>query len=130
MLNKYKLMSASLENQKITDVRKRLSIELCDNFTKRLNPAQNKETKIGALIAIKNFIKESKIDDPILLSFLADTISDPDNEVRTYVIKTIKEIANNGFIKKEAVELLEIKMKEVSDEIQEEIIDLLKILKD
>lgn len=103
-------MTATTERQKETDIRKQLSIDLCDNFTKRLNPAQKKETKIGAIIAIRNFVKESDVHDPILFSFLIDTICDPDKEVRELVVKVIKEIANQ-----EIIELLQIKSQEMKD---------------
>ena len=104
-------MAAISEKEELINLRKRLSIELCDNFTKRLNPSQKKEIKIGALIAIRNFIKNSKIDDPILYSFLVDTISDPDKDIRELVKEIIKEVENP-----EITELLEIKLKEVKDD--------------
>lgn len=104
-------MAAISEKEELINLRKRLSIELCDNFTKRLNPLQKKEIKIGALIAIRNFIKNSKIDDPILYSFLVDTISDPDKDIRELVKEIIKEVENP-----EITELLEIKLKEVKDD--------------
>ena len=114
-------MTIHSEKEKTIDTRKRLSIELCDNFTRRLNQAQSKEIKIGALIAVRNFIKESKIDDPILFSFLVDTISDPDKEIREWVFKIIKEVVN-----KEIVELLEIKLQEATSDIKNEIKALIK----
>ena len=109
---------ANLQNQLI---REQLSIELCDNFTKRLDPRQTKEIKIGALIAIRNFIKESLVNDPIIYSFLVDTMLDPDKEVRRYVVSIIKEVINP-----EIKELLEIKLVETSGEIKTEINNLLR----
>ena len=91
MLNKYKMSTTKIE-EKIAEHRKKLSLEVCDNFVSRLNPAQSKEIKIGAIIAIRNFIKESHLDDPILLSFLIDTMSDPDKEVKEFVAKIIEEV--------------------------------------
>ncbi|MBI3590266.1 MAG: HEAT repeat domain-containing protein [Candidatus Melainabacteria bacterium] len=114
-------MKTITQKEKNIDIREKLSIDLCDNFIKRLNPAQSKETKIGALIAIRNFIKESKIDDPFLFSYLVDTIADPSKEIRNIVIKVIKEISNP-----EIIELLEIKKQEVSQEIKTEINNLLQ----
>lgn len=116
-------MSLKKEEQTI-DIRKRLSIEICNNFVKRLNPLQSKEIKIGALIAIKNLIKESNINDPFLYSYLVDTITDPEKETRNYVIKIIKEITNP-----EIVELLEMKVNDSSIEIKKEIKKLLQELK-
>lgn len=118
------------EKQKITNLRKQLSIELCNNFLRRLNPAQTRETKLGAVIAIRNFIKESKIDDPILMSCLVDTIIDPDKEVRQTVIKVIKDIVSDKTVFKEIKELLEIKQQESSGEIKKEISELLQLLRD
>ncbi len=113
------------DKKKVEDLRKKLSIELCDNFICRLDPSQRFETKIGAIIAIKNFIKESQIDDSILLSCLVDTLSDPDSKVREMVIRVIKEIVNH-----EIIELLEIKLNEISNsEIKTQIDNLLKELK-
>ncbi len=106
------------------ELRKKISIELCASFTKRLNPNQNFEIKAGAIIAIKNFIKESRIEDPILFSFLVDAIADPEKEIRKLAIKVIVEVANC-----EIVELLEIKLKESDGEIKREIGELLKLLK-
>lgn len=109
------------QEQKTNELRKKLSIELCNNFIKRLNQAQSKEVKIGAIIAIRNFIKNSKIDDPFLFSYLVDTIVDRDREVRSWVIRVIKEIVNP-----EIIELLEIKLKETNNkEIKKEILELL-----
>lgn len=116
-------MSVISEKQKTNELRKRLSIELCNNFIKRLNPAQSKEVKLSAIIAIKNFIKESKINDPFLCSYLVDTIVDPDKEVRDWLMKVIKEVVNP-----EILELLEMKLKEVTPEIKKEIGALLKTL--
>lgn len=110
------------------DIRKRLSIELCNNFIKRLNLHQSKETKIGAIIAIKNFIKESQIDDPFLFSYLVDTILDPDKEVKHMVIKVIKDVSTVSGAKKEITELLEIKSQESNGEIKKEIAELLNYL--
>ncbi len=117
-------MPTTKEKQAQTDIRKQLSIELCNNFIERLNPAQTKEIKIGAVIAIRNFIKESKFDDPFLFSYLVDTISDPDKEVREAVVKVIKEIKNL-----EIVELLEIKIQEANSELKTEIKNLLQAIK-
>ncbi|GEM_PF-2747694 len=113
----------AITKKKETDQRKKLSIELCENFTRRLHPSQSKELKTGALIAIKNFIKETKIDDDILLSFLVDSITDPDKEIRKLVSSIIKEVVNN-----EIIELLEIKLNEsngseIKEEIQKVLID-------
>ena len=112
-----------LSEEKLKEVRQKLSIELCDNFICRLNPAQKKETKTGALIAIRNLVKESHINDPIVFSFLVDTIVDPDKEIRNIVIKVIKEITNP-----EIIELLQIKLKEGNNEVKKEIMELLKSL--
>ena len=114
-------MKTTTEKEKNIEIRKKLSIDLCDNFIKRLNTAQSKEIKIGALIAIRNFIKESKIDDPFLFSYLVDTIADPDKEIRNLVIKIIKEVSNP-----EIIELLEIKKQEISNEIKNEINNVLQ----
>lgn len=126
-------MTTISEKEKLTELRKKLSLELCDNFTKRLNPFQKKEIKIGAIIAIKNFIKESKIDDPIIYSFLVDAITDHKKDVRGWVSKVIKDIgagfvsAQNLHFHKEITELLELKLKEnISEEIKEDIIELIK----
>ena len=120
-------MPSISEKQKTTELRKKISIELCDNFIRRLNPAQKQETKIGALIAIRNLIKESKIDDSILLSCLVDTISDPNSEIRDMVIKVINDVKDHPNVSKEITELLEIKLKEVNDsQIKSEIRELMK----
>lgn len=116
-------MSLITEKQKEIELRKKLSIELCDNFTKRLNPLQSKEIKIGAIIAIRNLIKEAKIDDPILISFLLDTITDPDREIKEIIIKVIKEIANPQITK-----LLEHKLHELPDDVKNEIQELLNTI--
>ena len=116
-------MSVTSE-QKLNETRKKLSIELCDNFTTRLDPAQSNDIKLAAIIAIGNFIKESKIDDPILFSFLVDPIVDPDKEVRDLVIRIIKKVVNPDI-----VELLEIKLQELNGEIKTEIKNLLQALK-
>lgn len=114
-------MSIVSEKQKDNEVRKKLSIELCDNLIQRLNPNEQKQIKIGAIIAIRNFVKESKIDDSILLSCLIDTLADPDKEIRDWVIRVIKEIINP-----EVIELLEIKLEEVKEPfIKREIKELL-----
>ena len=110
--------------KKVDDLRKNLSIELCDNFIHRLNPEQTKEVKIGALIAIRNLIKESNIYDPFLYSYLVDTLTDLDKEVRKIVIKVIKEVSNS-----EIIELMEIKLQESKNEIKTEISNLLKSLR-
>ena len=112
-----------ISEEKLKEVRQKLSIELCDNFICRLNPAQKKGTKTGAIIAIRNLIKESQINDPIIYSFLVDTIVDPGKEIRTLVIKVIKEIVNP-----EIIELLQIKLKEANNEVKKEINELLKLL--
>lgn len=110
--------------QKDKDLRKRLSIELCDNFTQRLKPEQKYEIKVGALIAIKNLIKESKINDQILMNFLTDTISDPSSNIRDLVIRIIMEIAEDKNLRPEINELLKIKLNEVNPEIKKEITKL------
>lgn len=112
------------QEEKITEIRKSLSIELCDNFIKRLHPEQKKEIKIGAIIAIKNLIKESKIDDPILINCLVDTITDQDKEVRKWVIRTIKEVPNPLITELLQTKLLE---KEIRKEIKNDIKTALKI---
>ena len=112
-----------ISEEKLKEVRQKLSIDLCDNFICRLNPAQRKETKIGAIIAIRNLVKESHINDSIVFSFLVDTIVDPDKEIRNIVTKVIKEITNP-----EIVELLQIKLKESNSEVHKEITNLLKTL--
>ena len=113
----------TIVSEKNTDLRKRLSIELCDNFVRRLNPKQSKEIKIGALIAIKNLIKESNIEDPFLYNYLIDTIVDPDKEVRKITAKVIKETINPL-----TVELLQTKLQEVNPEVKKEIRSLLQDL--
>ena len=113
-------MTIISNEEKTADLRKKLSIELCNNFIKRLNPAQSREVKISAIIAIKNLIKESKINDPFLFSYLVDTMVDPDKEIRDLVSRVIKEVVNP-----EIIELLEIKLQEANDEIKKEISNLL-----
>lgn len=113
-------MTITSNHEKTVDLRKKLSIDLCNNFIKRLNPAQSREVKISAIIAIKNLIKESKINDPFLFSYLVDTIVDPDKEVRDLVSRVIKEVVNP-----EIIELLEIKLQEANDETKKEISKLL-----
>ena len=85
-------MLGSNEKEIHSDLRKKLSIELCNNFVKRLNPMQDRETKLGALIAIKNLIKESHIYDPFLFSYLVDTMTDPDKEIRDMTKRVIKDV--------------------------------------
>ena len=101
-----------------------LSIEVCENFTVRLNPNQKREIKFGALIAIRNFIKESKIEDPILYNFLTDTISDPDETVKDFAFKIIGEVSNQ-----EITKILEDKQTEAKGELKKEITNLLKFVK-
>ena len=84
----------TISEQKKEDVRKQISIELCENLIYRLHPAQKKETKIGALIALKNLIKETKINDPLIYNPLIDATRDPDNEIKTLATKIIEEIKN------------------------------------
>ena len=107
--------------QKNTDLRKRFSIEMCDNFTQRLDPSESIEVKLSAIIAIRNFIKESRINDSILFSFLVDTIADPDKKVRDLVFKVVREVANH-----EIVELIELKLKELNGEFKKEVNKLLQ----
>lgn len=107
--------------QKNTDLRKKFSIDMCDNFTQRLAPHQSREVKLGALIAIRNFIKETHINDSILYSFLVDSIADPDKTVRDLVFKIVREVANH-----EIVELIEIKLKELNGEFKTEVSKLLQ----
>ena len=114
-------MTTKTQEQKIVELRKKLSIELCDNFTKRLNPSQTHEVKLGAIIAIRNFIKEGHINDSILFSFLVDAIADPDKKVRDLVFKVVREVANH-----EIVELIEIKLKELNGEFKTEVDKLLQ----
>ena len=114
-------MTTTSKKQMANDLRKILSIELCDNFTTRLHPDQKREIKLGAIIAIKNLIKESNINDPILYSFLVDSITDPDQTVQSKVLKVIKEVINT-----EIAELLEIKLKELSGELKKEAKKLLR----
>ena len=109
-------MTARNTKQKTIDLRKRFSIEMCDNFTNRLDPSQSREIKLGAIIAIRNFIRESRINDSILFSFLVDTIADPDKEVRDLVFKVVREVANH-----EIVELIEIKLKELNSDFKKEV---------
>ncbi len=109
--------------EKLKELREKLSIELCDNFISRLNPAQQKETKLGALIALRNFIKESKINDPIIFSFLVDAIIDPDKEIKTMVTRIVKEVKNA-----EIIELLQLKLNEVDPELKKEISSFIKSL--
>lgn len=118
------IMAIKTQEEKTQELRKRLSIELCDNFIKRLNPNQSYDIKVGALIAIKNLIKESQISDPFLFSYLVDTIADPDKNIRDIVSVIIKEVANT-----EIIELLELKLNEITnDEIKKGIASLLKDL--
>ena len=114
-------MTSRNTKQKTTDLRKRFSIEMCDNFTQRLAPSQSREIKLGAIIAIRNFIKESHINDSILFNFLVDTIADPDKKVRDLVFKVVREIANH-----EIVELIEIKLKELNGDFKKEVNKLLQ----
>ena len=101
-----------------------LSIEVCENFTIRLNPNQKRKIKLGALIAIRNFITESEIKDPILYNFLTDTISDPDERVKNLAFKIIKEVSNP-----EITKILEEKQIEAQGELKKEIANLLKFVK-
>ena len=117
------------EKQDTIDLRKKLSIELCNNFVKRLDPLQDKETKLGALIAIKNLIKESHIYDPFLFSYLVDTLIDPDKEIRDMVIRVIKDVGVEPSVYPEIIELLEIKLQEANSETKNEINNLLQFLK-
>ncbi len=107
--------------QKDNNSRKLFSIEMCDNFTQRLSPSQSREIKLGAIIAIRNFIKESHIHDSILFSFLVDAIADPDKTVRDMVFKVVREVANH-----EIVELIEIKLKELNGDFKKEVNKLLQ----
>ena len=102
--------------QKSEDLRKRFSIEMCDNFTQRLAPSQSREIKLGAIIAIRNFIKEAHINDSILFSFLVDAIADSDKKVRDLVFKVVREVANH-----EIVELIELKLKELNGEFKKDV---------
>lgn len=101
-------------------IRKKISIELCENLIYRLNSLQTKETKLSVLIGIKNLIKETKITDPILDNCLVDAITDEDKDIRIVVQKIIKEIKNPRII-----ELLKIKINEVNNDIKTEIKGLL-----
>ena len=94
---------------------------MCDNFTQRLDPSQSRKIKLGAVIAIRNFIKEAHINDSILFSFLVDSIADPDEKVRDLVFKIVREIANH-----EIVELIEIKLKELNGDFKKEVNKLLQ----
>jgi len=117
-------MSFVLDKKESQEIRKKLSIDLCDNFIRRLKPYQSKETKLGALIAIRNLIKESKINDPILFSCLVDSITDSDSEIVSLVIKIIKEVSNEDIF-----ELLNIKLQEVIDtKVKKEIEKLISVL--
>ena len=101
-----------------------LSIEFCDNFVRRLNPEQSLETKMLAVLALRNLIKNTGIRNSILYNFLVDSISSKEKELRIFVEKTIKEIANN-----EIIELLNMKLNEVNDkQIKAEIKQLIKKL--
>lgn len=104
-----------------TETRKKISIELCENLVYRLNPKQKKETKIGALIAIKNLIKESKINDPILDSCLIDAITDEDKDIRELIKKIIYEVKSPHII-----ELLELKLRDANETLKKEIKAILK----
>ena len=101
------------------NTRKKISIGLCENLIYRLNSSQLKETKLGALIGIKNLIKETKIADPILDNCLVDAITDKDKDIREMVKRIIKEVKNPHI-----VELLEIKMNEADDNIKKDIKEL------
>lgn len=114
-------MKTTLKKQEPKELRKKFSIELCQSFISRLDPSQSQDIKINAIIAIKNYINESKIADPILYSFLVDSIVDPDKKIRDFVIRVIKEVANP-----EIIELLEIKEKEINGEFKEEIRKILQ----
>ena len=109
-------MTTKSLKQKTTDLRKRFSIEMCDNFTQRLASSQNREVKLGAIIAIRNFIKEAHINDSILFNFLVDTIADSDKKVRDLVFKVVREVANH-----EIIELIEIKLKELNGEFKKDV---------
>ena len=89
---------------------------MCDNFTQRLASSQNREVKLGAIIAIRNFIKEAHINDSILFNFLVDTIADSDKKVRDLVFKVVREVANH-----EIIELIEIKLKELNGEFKKDV---------
>ena len=114
-------MTTKSIKQKTEDLRKKFSIEMCDNFTQRLDPSQSREIKLGAVIAIRNFIKEAHINDSILFSFLVDSIADPDEKVRDLVFKVVREVANH-----EIVELIEIKLKELNGDFKKEVNKLLQ----
>jgi len=75
---------------------------------------------------IKNLIKETKINDPIIYNFLIDTIIDPDKEIRSLVKKIILEIAC-----KEINDLLVLKSQELNEnEVKQDIKDVLRQLQD
>ena len=115
-------MTFILDKKESKELRKKLSIELCDTFILRLKPYQAKKTKIGALIAIKNFIKESNLNDQIIYSCLVDSVLDEDKEITDMVLKILKEVINSDL-----EELLEMKLSEVKDsKIKAEIKKLLK----
>ncbi len=114
-------MTFTLDKNESLELRKKFSIDLCDNFIKRLKPYQSKETKLNAIIAIRNLIKESKISDPILYSCLVDSIADTDEDVIKLVIRVIQEVIND-----DVIELLNIKLNELLDtKAKKEIVKIL-----
>lgn len=120
-------MSFALDKKESIELRKKLSLDICDNFIRRLKSYQSKETKLGALIAIRNLIKESKISDPILHSFLIDSITDPNSEIVTMVITITKEIIVDPLVKTDIIELLNLKSKEaISTKVKKDIEKLLE----
>lgn len=120
-------MSFTLDKKESIELRKKLSLDICDNFIRRLKPYQSKETKLGALIAIRNLIKESKISDPILHSFLIDSITDSNPEIVNMVITITKEVIEDPIVKSDIIELLNLKFKEaISTKIKKDIEKLLE----
>lgn len=106
---------------KTKDFREEISIEFCQDLIYRLKFNQSQTTKLGALIAIKNLVQETKVEDQIIFSTLVDALADPDKKIRELASKIIKEIKNSAI-----VELLETKKNEVSKDIEKEITTLLK----
>lgn len=120
-------MSFTLDKKESIELRKKLSLDICDNFIRRLKPYQSRETKLGALIAIRNLVKESKISDPILHSFLIDSITDADSEIVDMVNTITKEIIEDPIVKTDIIELLNLKSKEVgSTKIKKDVEKLLE----
>lgn len=69
-----------------------LSIDFIDGLLQKLNPAENVKIKKATLLAIKNYIVNSNIDDPLLANCLMDNLTGQDKETLEYYSKIILEI--------------------------------------